>query len=44
MPEITKMEKKALSGAMEKLEESKFKKVFIWIFEIVVTLIFAVIS
>ena len=40
MPEITRMEKKALSSAREKLEDSKLRKVLIWVFEIVVTLIF----
>ena len=44
MPEITRMEKKALSGAREKLEDSKLRKVLIWVFEIVVTLIFAVLT
>ena len=38
------MEKKALSGAREKLEDSKLRKVLIWVFEIVVTLIFAVLT
>lgn len=44
MPEITRMEKKALSSAREKLEDSKLRKVLIWVFEIVVTLIFAVLT
>ena len=44
MPEITRMEKKALSGAREKLEDRKLRKVLIWVFEIVVTLIFAVLT
>lgn len=44
MPEITRMEKKALSGAREKLEDSKLRKVLTWVFEIVVTLIFAVLT
>lgn len=44
MPEITRMEKKALSSAREKLEDSKLRKVLIWGFEIVVTLIFAVLT
>ena len=44
MQEITRMEKKALSGAREKLEDSKLRKVLIWVFEIVVTLIFAVLT
>ena len=38
------MEKKALSSAREKLEDSKLRKVLIWVFEIVVTLIFAVLT
>ena len=33
MPEIAKLEKKSFSGAMEKLEDSKLKKVLIWVFE-----------
>ena len=41
MPEIAKLEKKSFSGAMEKLEDSKLK---IWVFEIAVTLIFAVLT
>ena len=44
MPEITRMEKKALSSAREKLEDSKLRKVLIWVFEIVVTLIFEVLT
>ena len=44
MPEIAKLEKKSFSGAMEKLEDSKLKKVMIWVFEIAVTLIFAVLT
>ena len=44
MPEIAKLEKKSFSGAMEKLEDSKLKKVLIWVFEIAVTLIFAVLT
>ena len=44
MPEIARMERKALSGAREKLEDSKLKKVLVWVFEIVVTLIFAVLT
>ena len=44
MPEITRMEKKALSSAREKLEDSKLRKVLIWVFEIVVTLVFAVLT
>ena len=44
MPEITRMEKKALSSAREKLEDSMLRKVLIWVFEIVVTLIFAVLT
>ena len=44
MPEITRMEKKALSSAREKLEDSKLRKVLIWVFEIVVTLIFVVLT
>ena len=44
MPEIAKLEKKSFSGAMEKLEDSKLKKVLIWVFEITVTLIFAVLT
>ena len=36
--------KNAFSGAMEKLEDSKLKKVLIWVFEIAVTLIFAVLT
>ena len=44
MPEIAKLEKKTFSGAMEKLEDSKLKKVLIWVFEITVTLIFAVLT
>lgn len=44
MPEITRMEKKALSSAREKLEDSKLRKVLIWVFEIVVTLIFTVLT
>lgn len=44
MPEITRMEKKALSSTREKLEDSKLRKVLIWVFEIVVTLIFAVLT
>ena len=44
MPEITRMEKKPLSSAREKLEDSKLRKVLIWVFEIVVTLIFAVLT
>ena len=44
MPEIARMEKKAFSGAREKLEDSKLKKVLVWVFEIVVTLIFAVLT
>ena len=44
MPEITRTEKKALSSAREKLEDSKLRKVLIWVFEIVVTLIFAVLT
>ena len=44
MPEITRMEKKALSSAREKSEDSKLRKVLIWVFEIVVTLIFAVLT
>lgn len=44
MPEITRIEKKALSSAREKLEDSKLRKVLIWVFEIVVTLIFAVLT
>lgn len=44
MPEIARMEKKAISGAREKLEDSKLKKVLVWVFEIVVTLIFAVLT
>ena len=32
MPEIAKLEKKSFSGAMEKLEDSKLKKVLIWVF------------
>ena len=44
MPEITRMETKALSSAREKLEDSKLRKVLIWVFEIVVTLIFAVLT
>ena len=39
MPEIAKLEKKSFSGAMEKLEDSKLKKVLIWVFEIAVTLL-----
>lgn len=44
MPEIAKLEKKSFSGAIEKLEDSKLKKVLIWVFEIAVTLIFAVLT
>lgn len=44
MPEIAKLEKKSFSGAIEKLEDSKLKKVLIWVFEITVTLIFAVLT
>ena len=44
MPEIAKLEKKSVSGAMEKLEDSELKKVLIWVFEIAVTLIFAVLT
>lgn len=44
MPEIARMEKKAISGVREKLEDSKLKKVLVWVFEIVVTLIFAVLT
>ena len=44
MPEIAKLEKKSFSGAMEKLEDSKLKKVLIWVFEITVTLSFAVLT
>ena len=44
MPEIARMERKALNSAMEKLENRKLKKVLIWIFEITVTLIFAVLT
>ena len=35
MPEITRMEKKALSSAREKLEDSKLRKVLIWVFDAV---------
>ncbi len=44
MPEIAKLEKKSFSGAIEKLEDSKLKKVLIWVFAITVTLIFAVLT
>ena len=44
MPEIAKLEKKTFSGAMEKLEDSKLKKVLIWVFEIAVTLSFAMLT
>ena len=44
MPEIAKLEKKTFSGVMEKLEDSKLKKVLIWVFEIAVTLSFAVLT
>lgn len=44
MPEIARMEKKDISGVREKLEDSKLKKVLVWVFEIVVTLIFAVLT
>ena len=44
MPEIARLEKKALSGAKEKLEDRKLKGILAWIFEITVTLIFAVLT
>lgn len=44
MPEIARMEKKALSGTKERLENQKLKKALIWGFEITVTLIFAVLT
>ena len=44
MPEIARLEKKALSGAREKLEDRKLKGILVWIFEITVTLIFAVLT
>lgn len=44
MPEITRMEKKALSGAREKLEDSRLRNILTWVFEIAVTLAFAVLT
>ena len=44
MPEIVRLEKKALSGAKEKLEDRKLKGILAWIFEITVTLIFAMLT
>lgn len=44
MPEIARLEKKALSGAKEKLEDRKLKGILAWIFEITVTLIFAMLT
>ena len=44
MPEIARLEKKALSGAKEKLEDRKLKGILARIFEITVTLIFAVLT
>lgn len=44
MPEIVRLEKKALSGAKEKLEDRKLKGILVWIFEITVTLIFAMLT
>ena len=44
MPEITRLEKKAHAPKWEKLEDSRVRRVLIWIFEIMVTLAFAVLT
>lgn len=44
MPEMVRMEKKALAGSEENAKERKRKEIFLWVFEILVTLMFAVLT